>query len=415
MRSPVPPSAHLRLGLGLALVLTLSAAGRGTPQNPAPTLARQWVTSVRWDGGEAGRLEITPQLLLAQDYTGRNMVALDPRTGRALWQQQRSATFLDEGLQEQADGQLLGWTRGPEEVLVLSFRTAERARPGASGPLWRHGVRLKALLAGTGRTRWQLDLPDEETYTPVTVVNDVLVLLKQKPEFAVELRDAHTGRELASPPAGLSVSTPLVTTASWQGLGLPLGVLLDPRRMEARVLKPLRYLDWVTPPSVVGDRIVARIDLDDGMLGHSVAPKWVECTNLAGKSIWRFPRRFRYAHPDALAPVTPSVDRLRVNATSGTAAVLSDRLRGIRVRDGRLLWQLPRDLYFQELAPFGQGFLGLQPREAEGKEFASLGYVSHSGKVRWPGRLPAVGAIATSGDRLYLADRGSISAYRVRP
>jgi len=417
----------------LVFAVTAAAARRGgSGTAEAITITPLWRVEVNSNLGRPGTLALTANnaLFLTEDH--RSMVVLDRFTGRQLWRRDAPASKPTDSPEQATPRTMAATGAKPEELVVFQqiIRTPPANQNGETRPRWDYRLRFEALGIVSGRTVWQQNLPLTEhaaghgNVATVVQGDRLLVAISQPKGLQMERLELATGAVVpasaASPPAGVKRELQAFAVVTDELWGNRQGFLADPTG-RIKKLTQLVFPAWEQSPAVVGTRVIAMIDTDDGGVGHSGFPKYVHCVDLAGKTVWRYPRRFaEYNDPAILGSPTPSVRNVWVHQKAGVAAVDSDRMRGFRIRDGRLLWSVSRQVGFAELLPYATGFLGFQPHypQAEGAQTGatSLAYVSGStGKTHWLTRLPVLGRSRLEGDILYTTSSGAVHAYRVRP
>jgi outer membrane protein assembly factor BamB len=177
-------------------------------------------------------------------------------------------------------------------------------------------------------------------------------------------------------------------------------------------------------------RIVFHNNLDDDGMGHSVWPRYVECTNLEGKLIWRFPRILQQKGVDDPATIREpySIDPMAPCRATGTVLCVSDGpigdvgkyyWYGLDVRDGHVKWRRAMDSNRLKIAELGRGFLfAVQAGGANGKnaDHSALGWLdSADGKPHWITQTPVVANFFIGGDDLLLLDpQGNLRAYPMK-
>ncbi len=445
--------AMLTLATALAL-MTLRCVAATKPPVPLWTRALAWRDSkpAHEEITDARIAEATPEAIFVERGTG-SLAALDVRTGRELWQLNResemSRTYanLESTTSVYANRnpdviswKLLGTARraGMESVAVLMPRIWYQHRNMDNVLRGKTVYHLLGVGAGSGKVVW-VDNSDrfEIPTATVTVVNGVLAFLRSPPDSSpLEYWDAATGqqlgrrmerqeegrlaaatREQTQRQIGhiLAVNPGTSRLACTPDVAAPAPWLFRVANGRLEPIQAVHIGQYSYALFVQQDRLITYVDTDNDSPGGSTFPKYLQASDLQGRTVWKFPAVLQ-EHDYNIGAQSPDTIQQAIAVWDTPLCLALDNrcIFGIRVNDGATVWKRARSPYYlEQRGVWKQGCFGFTSKywtaEAAAKpdgdraDKATVSYVSaQSGKARVALTLPFVLQVFVGGDTLYV-------------
>ncbi len=372
------------------------------------------------DTTRADQVVVTPDTVL---FGCQGVAALDRKTGNALWQRRSERSYRQQEKQQvfnSTEWSLAGWAQAASDPGVAVLWTVHETTLLENGVA--HTQRQSELIGMdlyAGTERWhvamELETGEQARRHPLGVFDSVVALASYDKATRLQFWNAFTGASLdAAKPADHLL---LQQAAARQGARFllagtfPWTTLL---RFDPQAADPISLSNAFNAPdcgTVIGltdNRLIVRIDEDNGSVGHSVWPKYLLCYMVNGHLLWRFPRHY-------LSGIEAAEGRPGPRSTIQWAFVLPASgvvftwdytdMYGVRLRDGKLLWKRkqPR-LGIVDGVAYGRGALILAAHDFQGRDNSTwLGYLqARTGTVRRLCRLPSSSRLFVDGDDLYV-------------